>query len=390
MPCAPGCRTLVALLAVTLPRHLEGAERTLRVPEDHPTIQAAIDAARNGDTILVAPGTYQEDLRVDGKDIALTSCYQQTSNTADIERTILDGGKDGAKSGPPIITIAERPGSSLRLIGFTIRGSHHAVVNSGHIDVRHNHFRDNGDALSFESGKGTVSDNRFEHNRDDGIDMDGPSKATIVDNVLCDNRDDGIEIRLHPFKGPVLNIVIRGNRFERNGEDGLQLIDYPGRSDRTFRIEQNIFAGNRMAGLGCMEDGNTKENYQGAELPEPVVVLNNTFVGNLYGMTGGGNMVILNNVIADTTKAALRRIGGDSAAGVNLLWNNGADMEECDLSGDALLAKDPLLDENFRPKPGSPCLRAGATSFRYNGEELRVPSAIKSGLAPHLGAIQDK
>lgn len=37
----------------------------IRVPQDYPTIQAAINAAFNGDTILVAPGIYEENLFVD-------------------------------------------------------------------------------------------------------------------------------------------------------------------------------------------------------------------------------------------------------------------------------------------------------------------------------------
>lgn len=59
---------------------------TIRVPIDHPTVDRALRAAGPGDTVLVAPGVYQENIvwpLVQG--IVLTG-------EASPEATILDGG----------------------------------------------------------------------------------------------------------------------------------------------------------------------------------------------------------------------------------------------------------------------------------------------------------
>jgi len=46
---------------------------TLNVPSQYSTVQSAINASSNGDTVLVQPGTYVENINFNGKNIFVGS-----------------------------------------------------------------------------------------------------------------------------------------------------------------------------------------------------------------------------------------------------------------------------------------------------------------------------
>jgi len=65
---------------------------TIRVPEDHATIQPAIDSAAPGDTVLVGPGTWQERIRL-APGIVFRSAFGPDSTTLvspGLEEKVID------------------------------------------------------------------------------------------------------------------------------------------------------------------------------------------------------------------------------------------------------------------------------------------------------------
>ncbi len=94
----------VLVLAVILMfgRSIYAKDTTINVPEDFPTLQEAIDAAKDGDTILVAEGTYKGNIYFKGKSLNLI---------ADDSNVTIEGTEEGS-----VVTID----SDSTIKGFTI------------------------------------------------------------------------------------------------------------------------------------------------------------------------------------------------------------------------------------------------------------------------------
>jgi parallel beta-helix repeat protein len=192
--------TLIVTLLFFLP--IQSLSSNLHVPDDYPTIQEAIDVAVDGDNVLVAPGTYHENIDFLGKAILVNA-------TGNVEATIIDGGQNGLS----VATFTNKEGTDSVLHGFTIT---------------------NGKA---ENGGGIHCVN---------------SSPTLESNVISLNHaDNGGGIYCHWYSYPVIkDSVISGNEADKYGA-GI----YCFKSSST--ISNNQIVGNvayeRAAGIYCFE-----------------------------------------------------------------------------------------------------------------------------------------
>jgi len=325
----------------------------IHVPGDYSTIQAAIDAAIDGDEIIVSPGTYGP-ISVTGRDIILRST--EPTNRDVVVSTIIQRGPGGS-----VVVFSGTETEACTLSGFTIThsvGSGRGIEGRGTLaGIRNNVIRDN---RSTENGGGIH-------------DCDG----VIEDNTIEWNSASGNGGGLYGCDGIIQNNVISNNSSADTahyyaGGGGLALCQ--------GTIVKNIICDNsaaRMGGalfwcVGTIQDNLVYRNS--AQLGGGLgycdaSIANNTVYGNLAADSGGGmwfsnpthgvvNCIVWANTAPGYPQIYVYDDPRDPAWSANYCciqnWTGG---------GSGNITDDPNLVDpdtgNLHLRPSSPCVDAG-------------------------------
>ncbi len=325
---------------------LPAAAGTILVPQQKPTIQAGIDAAIAGDTVLVAPGTYSgagnRDIDLKGKPITVRSAGGAGSCTL-----VAQGSQSAYHCG---FILQNNESAAAVIDGFTITGG----------------FMFNGGGVCIMNGS-----------------------ATVRNCIMTGNYADcwGAGVYSQSAAGPrLVNCVVRANASADEG-GGLFVIS------SNLRVE-GCTIGNNAAAAGagvcsfggaplyvnCQISDNTASYYGGGIYLWGGKMVNCTIAGNHAdsygsGVYGGGAGVITNSILWGNTGAA--SFEGDAAVNFSIVQGGAA--------GAGNRSTDPVFINaaaaDFRLGHGSPAIDAGSNA--------QVPAGVLKDLAGSARFVDD-
>ncbi|UCC12781.1 MAG: right-handed parallel beta-helix repeat-containing protein, partial [candidate division WOR-3 bacterium] len=245
------------------------------------SIQAGIDSCVNGDTVLVGPGTYTENINFNGMAITVQSEYGA-------DTTIIDGGSPTNPDSGSVVTCASGEDITSVLCGFKIINGSGTYVpafgflgggiycNNSAPTIKENVIIDNGSSKILAGG---------------GVECDENSSPIIIDNVIKHNEAEfGGGVECYYASPTIHNNTIDSNMADWGG--GISY-SYGGPSD----IVDNHIRWNTAdsIGGGILCDNNS------------INIIGNVISHNTAERYGGGircwlsSAIIKHNIITDNT-----------------------------------------------------------------------------------------
>lgn len=331
----------------------------LNVPALYSSIQSAINASADGDTVLVAAGTYLENINFRGKNIVLTSNFYLTNDPASIYATVINGSNPTHADTGSCVIINNGEDSTAVLQGFYITGGSGTKWNDEHFAGL---YREGGGILVQYSSP-VIKNNIIANN--------------IVTNVAGVASTGGGGVRIGDSYVRFHNNIVMNNT-SRYGA-GI-VLNYTG-----GEIYNNIVCSN----YGSYQFNAGSGMWLNNVFSRPLTINNNTIAGNsstagFSGIFGGSFASLRNNIIWGNTSPGNLQ----ASAGLNIKYSN----VQGGFPGAGNINADPMFaDSNYVLTVSSQCIDKGDSSLIYNDlPDANNPSNAKfpsrGGLRNDMGA----